>query len=148
MRPVACPAAAGIAIPPWAVLTMLALIFATPVGAADTADPSVVVAMEREFAAYAAGHGWVEAFRRYSAPDGQMAGPGGIATTAASLEGGPAGDRSLAWWPTYAGIARSGDLGFTTGSFSIDAARTPRGQYFTVWKRQPDGGWRWRSARS
>ena len=143
MRPVACPAAAGIAIPPWAVLTMLALIFATPVGAADTADPSVVVAMEREFAAYAAGHGWVEAFRRYSAPDGQMAGPGGIATTAASLEGGPAGDRSLAWWPTYAGIARSGDLGFTTGSFSIDAARTPRGQYFTVWKRQPDGGWRW-----
>jgi ketosteroid isomerase-like protein len=124
-------------------IAMLALIFAAPVAAADTADPAVVAAMEREFAAYAAEHGWVEAFHRYSTPDGQMAGPGGIATVAASLEGGPAGDRSLAWWPKLAGIARSGDLGFTTGSFSIDAARTPRGQYFTVWKRQPDGSWRW-----
>jgi ketosteroid isomerase-like protein len=112
-------------------------------GAQPAADPAAVAAMEREFAAYAAEHGWVEAFRRYSAPDGQMAGPGGIATVAASLDGAPAGDRSLAWWPRYAGIAQSGDLGFTTGTFSIDAARTPRGQYFTVWKRQPDGYWRW-----
>lgn len=143
MRRVACPANAGIANLSRAAFTMLALVFATPLAAADTADPAVVAAMEREFAAYAAEHGWVEAFRLYSTPDGQMAGPGGIATVAASLEGGPAGDRSLAWWPKLAGIARSGDLGFTTGTFSIDAARTPRGQYFTVWKRQPDGAWRW-----
>ncbi len=122
---------------------MLAAFLIVSLAAADTADPAVVAAMEREFAAYAAEHGWFEAFRRYSAPDGQMAGPSGIATVAASLEGAPAGDRSLAWWPRLAGIARSGDLGFTTGSFSIDAARTPRGQYFTVWKRQPDGTWRW-----
>jgi ketosteroid isomerase-like protein len=99
--------------------------------------------MEREFAAYAAEQGWAEAFRKYSTPDGQMAGARGIATTAAALEGAPAGDRSLAWWPVLAGIARSGDFGFTTGSFSIDATRAPRGQYFTVWKRQPDGSWRW-----
>lgn len=125
------------------VLAVLAAVLAALPAAADTADPAVVAAMEREFAAYAAEHGWVEAFRRYSAPDGQMAGPSGIATVAESLEGAPAGDSSLAWWPKLAGIARSGDLGFTTGSFSIDAARTPRGQYFTVWKRQPDGAWRW-----
>lgn len=125
------------------VLAILALAFAAPASAAAAADAAVVAAMEREFAAYAAEHGWVEAFRLYSAPDGQMAGPGGIVTTAASLEGAPAGDRSLAWWPVLAGIARSGDLGFTTGSFSIDPTRAPRGQYFTVWKRQPDGSWRW-----
>ena len=143
MRPIACPAVTGNASPSRAAFALLAMVLAAPVIAADTADPAVVVAMEREFAAHAAEHGWVEAFRLYSAPDGQMAGPGGIATVAASLEGAPAGDRSLAWWPLYAGIARSGDLGFTTGTFSIDAARTPRGQYFTVWKREPDGRWRW-----
>jgi len=122
---------------------ILAIVLAAPAGAAAPADPAFVAAMEREFAAHAAEHGWVEAFSRYSAPDGQMAGPGGIATTAAALEGAPANDRSLAWWPTLAGIARSGDFGFTTGSFSIEATRAPRGQYFTVWKRQPDGTWRW-----
>ncbi len=124
-------------------LAILALALAVPAGGAVVADAAVVVAMEREFAAYAAEHGWAEAFRRYSMADGQMAGARGIATTAAALEGAPANDRSLAWWPVLAGIARSGDFGFTTGSFSIDASRAPRGQYFTVWRRQPDGTWRW-----
>jgi ketosteroid isomerase-like protein len=124
-------------------LAILALALAAPAAAAVAADAAVVVAMEREFAAYAAEHGWAEAFRKYSAPDGQMAGMRGIATTGAALEGAAANDRSLAWWPVLAGIARSGDFGFTTGSFSIDATRAPRGQYFTVWKRQPDGAWRW-----
>jgi len=141
MRPVPSPAGTGVLRS--SAIAALAAILAAPPAAADTADPAVVAAMEREFAAHAAEHGWVEAFRHYSTPDGQMAGPGGIATVAASLEGAPAGDRSLAWWPKLAGISRSGDFGFTTGSFSIDAARTPRGQYFTVWKRRPDGSWRW-----
>jgi ketosteroid isomerase-like protein len=124
-------------------LAIVTMSLGAPACATEPADPAIVAAMEREFAAHAAEHGWAEAFRRYSAPDGQMAGPGGIATTAAALEGAPANDRSLAWWPMLAGIARSGDFGFTTGSFSIDASRAPRGQYFTVWKRQPDGAWRW-----
>jgi len=124
-------------------LAILALVLAAPAAAAEVVDAAVVVAMEREFAAYAAEHGWAEAFRLYSAPDGQMAGMRGIAATEAALEGAAANDRSLAWWPVLAGIARSGDFGFTTGSFSIDATRAPRGQYFTVWKRQPDGAWRW-----
>lgn len=122
---------------------ILAIFLGAPAGAVEPADFSVVVAIEREFASYAAEHGWVEAFLNYSAPDGQLAGARGIAATAAALEGAPANDRSLAWWPVLAGIARSGDFGFTTGSFSIDASRAPRGQYFTVWKRQPDGTWRW-----
>jgi ketosteroid isomerase-like protein len=53
------------------------------------------------------------------------------------------GDRNLYWTPSYAGISSSGDLGFTTGPASIDAARTPTIQYFTVWRRQADGSWKW-----
>jgi ketosteroid isomerase-like protein len=52
-------------------------------------------------------------------------------------------NRNLFWWPAFAGIARSGDLGFTTGPVSFDEARTPRGHYFTVWRKQPDGAWKW-----
>lgn len=53
------------------------------------------------------------------------------------------GERDLYWAPVYAGIARSGDLGFTTGPASFDAERTPRIQYFTVWRKQADGTWKW-----
>jgi hypothetical protein len=53
------------------------------------------------------------------------------------------GARNLFWAPVYAGIARSADLGFTTGPASFDAARTPAMQYFTVWRHQPDGSWKW-----
>jgi ketosteroid isomerase-like protein len=49
----------------------------------------------------------------------------------------------LYWAPSYAGIARSGDLGFTTGPASFDATRTAAIQYFTVWRRQADGSWKW-----
>ena len=47
----------------------------------------------------------------------------------------------LVWWPLWAGISRSGDLGFTTGPYTSDGK--PGGYYFTVWATQPDGSWKW-----
>ena len=47
----------------------------------------------------------------------------------------------LFWWPLWAGVSRSGDLGFTSGPYSVDGKR--RGYYFTVWARQADGSWKW-----
>jgi ketosteroid isomerase-like protein len=113
---------------------------ATPPAVAPvTAAP--VIAAEREFAARGAEIGWVAAFREYTAPDGMV---GNFDNAPQSLAETPdQGARNLFWWPAYAGIARSGDLGFTTGPFSVDDARTPRGQYFTVWRRQGDGSWKW-----
>jgi ketosteroid isomerase-like protein len=52
-------------------------------------------------------------------------------------EGGPL----LAWWPNFAGIARSGDLGFTTGPAEANGKRIV--QYFTVWQKQANGRWKW-----
>jgi ketosteroid isomerase-like protein len=104
-----------------------------------SADP--VIAAERAFAARGAEIGWIPAFREYTAPDGMV---GNFENAPQSLAETPDdGSRNLFWWPAYAGIARSGDLGFTTGPFSVDDAHTPRGQYFTVWRRQPDGSWKW-----
>ncbi|MEZ5957874.1 MAG: hypothetical protein R3C27_11765 [Hyphomonadaceae bacterium] len=128
---------------------MRALVLAVVLGgcassaAVEPADPVVVVAVERAFAARGAEIGWVPAFREFTAPDGQLS-QAEIVSAPETLAATPDdGSRALFWWPAYAGIARSGDLGFTTGPFSVDEARTPRGQYFTVWRRQADGSWKW-----
>lgn len=114
---------------------------ATAPSTGRSVTPAPVIAAERAFAARGLEIGWVAAFREYTAPDGMV---GNFENAPQSLAAAPDdGARNLFWWPAYAGIARSGDLGFTTGPFSVDEARTPRGQYFTVWRRQPDGSWKW-----
>lgn len=106
--------------------------------------PAPVIAAERAFAARAGEIGWIPAFCEYSAASGQTIAPTGLVNAheqMCALEDD--GERNLFWSPSLAAIARSGDFGFTTGPVSFDAARTPRGQYFTVWRRQADGAWRW-----
>ncbi len=54
----------------------------------------------------------------------------------------------LTWEPSYVDVATSGDLGYTYGSFvysskdSIGNLVSKEGVFHTVWKRQPDGTWR------
>lgn len=110
---------------------------------APRADVGEVITAERAFAARAAEVGWIPAFREYATDDASMGQPG-YPNAQATLAAVPDdGNRDLQWWPAFAGVSRSGDFGFTTGPVSFDAARTPRGHYFTVWRKQADGGWRW-----
>jgi ketosteroid isomerase-like protein len=106
-----------------------------------TADP--VIAAERAFAADGAERGWAAAFRRAAAPDAITLSPDPVNAheNLARFEGD--GERTLDWRPAYAGVARSGDFGFTTGPFQIRGRDGIIGHYFTVWRRQPDGGWKW-----
>jgi ketosteroid isomerase-like protein len=53
----------------------------------------------------------------------------------------------LVWQPVFAGISRAGDLGYTTGPWQFkndikDAKFSAFGNFMTVWKKQPDGKWR------
>lgn len=103
-----------------------------------------IVAAEREFAAYAGENGWISAFRTYSAPDGVVISNGQIRNARALFNARPeSGSRTLTWWPAVALISRSGDLGFTSGPYAVDDTGQIQGQYFTVWKLQPNGHWRW-----
>ena len=58
------------------------------------------------------------------------------------------GGSSLSWHPIYADVAGSLDLGFTIGEYSVTSLSTSGatiqrfGKYLTVWKRQPDGTWK------
>jgi ketosteroid isomerase-like protein len=52
----------------------------------------------------------------------------------------------LEWQPAQAGVARSGDMGFTTGPWKLTDARRPgdvrHGVFFSVWQRDKAGVWR------
>lgn len=102
-----------------------------------------VIAAERAFAARAAETGWVAAFRDYAAPDAVTLSPGPVNAQQqlAQIEGD--GETTLDWRPAFAGIARSGDFGFTTGPFQIRGREGVVGHYFTVWRREPGGSWKW-----
>ena len=59
----------------------------------------------------------------------------------------PPGFTGFQWRPEHGTVARSGDLGFTTGPVTPRGEKPPgagqAGRYFTVWRRQPDGTWRY-----
>jgi ketosteroid isomerase-like protein len=126
------------------IATVVALLAASgaPV-AARPADVRPVVEAERAFARMAGNRDVNAAFLHFAAPDGIVFQPGPVNAREA-LAVRPMPRIQLDWWPVYAGIAASADLGFTTGPYSLrDGAREAHGWYFTVWKRQADGRWRW-----
>lgn len=124
------------------VLILAGCATSAPPSADISADP--IIAAERAFAADAATRGWAAAFRRAAAADAQTLSPDPVNAqdNLATIEGD--GGTNLDWRPALAGIARSGDFGFTTGPFLIRGGDGRIvGHYFTVWRRQPDGGWKW-----
>jgi hypothetical protein len=114
---------------------------------APPASPAPVIAAERAFAARAGVIGIAPSFLEYMtdaaivfSPDPRLARAvyGGRPAPKLPKDGGTL----LNWWPNFAGLARSGDLGFTTGPATVNG-QAPGVFYFTVWARQPDGGWKW-----
>jgi len=107
--------------------------------------PDAIVAAERAFAADGFERGVKASFLAYSADDAIVFVPAPANAHeifAAAPDPDPQNPRPpLVWWPLYAGIARSGDLGFTTGPYAVGDER--RGHYFTIWKKQADGDWKW-----
>jgi ketosteroid isomerase-like protein len=57
-------------------------------------------------------------------------------------------DFTLVWHPDKVGVAGSGDLGYTSGTYDWSykdpsgKAISDKGKYLTVWKKQADGSWK------
>lgn len=108
---------------------------------ARAADPAPVIAAERAFAADALTLGFKASFLKHSTAGAIVMQPGPLNAHEA-LKGQPdKGGPKLYWWPAWAGLAASGDLGFTTGPYTVSGKHV--GYYFTVWKKQPGGMWKW-----
>jgi ketosteroid isomerase-like protein len=129
----------------WLSIALVASSCATAGRVADeaiSADP--VVAAERAFAARHQSVSVKRAFAEFAAPDGVALTPEGTKNVQAFIATWPDRDNKgfISWWPDMAGIARSGDLGFTTGPASFGGGQR-YSNYFTIWKKQADGGWKW-----
>jgi ketosteroid isomerase-like protein len=86
--------------------------------------------------------GWVDAF----APDGVKWGGGTIVHGHDAIRADIAsllGDAKLVWQPVGSRMGPSGDVGFTVGTFVLNASgkAAAKGSYLTVWRKQPDGRW-------
>jgi ketosteroid isomerase-like protein len=123
-----------------------ALLAAIPAAAQAQANAAPVIAAERAFAARAAEVGVAQSFLDFMTDDAIVFAPAPV-NARELYSSRPAGKSPkeggalLAWWPNWAGIARSGDLGFTTGPAEVNGKRSLN--YFTVWRKQADGRWRW-----
>lgn len=120
-------------------LAALALVAATP----SVSTIETLVQSERDFAATSARADMRTAFLTYLAEDGMVFGKEAVNGRTFWQEQ-PTPSAKLTWRPAYAGIAGSGDLGFTTGPYELtrDGAPSSYGWYASVWKLQPDGSWK------
>jgi ketosteroid isomerase-like protein len=108
-----------------------------------------LVDAERAFAAAAQTRGWRAAFIEYFAGDAVAftPSPAPMQPRLRSQPNRPASQEELSWEPRVGDVAASGDLGWLTGPSTFVDHTTEgfvpqHGNYFSIWKRQPDGQWR------
>jgi ketosteroid isomerase-like protein len=106
--------------------------------------PSVAVQQiedtERAFAQAVAQSGIAAGFRQFAAPDAVLFLPDPVPAGPELAGARWAGE--FLWRPQYVAVAPSGDLAFSAGPSLLRGARPYGGFYLTVWKRQPDGSWK------
>lgn len=105
-----------------------------------------VVNAERSFAQHALSHSIKQAFLQYLDSNGVVFTEGGEQNGIKFWEKAQETEAKLQWYPTFAGIAAAGDLGFTTGPFEFRQTLTGpllgAGQYTTVWRKTEKGEWK------
>jgi ketosteroid isomerase-like protein len=133
-----------------AILTVILLTAACASTRARTnpeAGREALMRTDSEFSKMSEARGAAAAFAAYVAPEGivlaEYPARRGIAAVEAQFSAAPPGSR-LTWKPGMADVAASGDLGYTVGTYEL---RSPgglirTGKYMTIWKKQPDGSWK------
>ena len=111
-----------------------------------------LIRTEADFCTMARAQGIPAAFAHFIAPDGILfdADPqkhrGADAVAQRYGDTRPGG--VLNWAPSFAEVSDSGDLGYTWGRYEYRGTgpdgqpRVATGYFLTIWKRQPDGTWR------
>ena len=113
--------------------------------------PEDLIRLDMEFSELSREKGMIFAFLEYAADSAVLLQSGvmpmvGKTTIARAFNGVSDSGFVLTWEPLYADISSSGDLGYTYGLFSsfIKAdSSVVRGKYVTIWKKQPDGSWKY-----
>jgi len=132
-------------------LLAAAIASSAPAQNRRSVDPlTAMVATERAFSRMSEEKGIRESFTEFIAEDGILFRPGAVFGKKWMRENPLPRSTTrplLVWQPIFAGISRAGDLGYTTGPWQFkndikDAKFSAFGNFMTVWKKQPDGKWR------
>jgi ketosteroid isomerase-like protein len=119
--------------------------------AQDRQSPiEAMVHTERSFAQTSVEQGIRPAFMAFIADDGTLFRPRAVRGKEWMIAHPlPPSDKrpELNWWPTVAGMASAGDMGYTSGPWQFksdvkDAKPSGFGHFITVWRKQADGTWR------
>lgn len=130
----------------WRISLILVVSALAGCSSQPPADPMVLVNTERAFAAAATEKGVRDAFLEFSDYDAVMFVPGAVRVKN-HYGVSPKRPDLLSWFSTYAEIASSGDLGWTTGPWEwrekpTDSVPQGTGHYVTIWKKQADSTWK------
>jgi ketosteroid isomerase-like protein len=132
----------------------LAAAWLAPVVAAQHGDPipTDLIKMadtERAFAARALVVGWKQAFLEYFADNavGFDDNQAGLAREQIARSPDPPKDLQLIWAPRYGDVSSTGEFGYLIGPVrnvlpSRNNGRPRHSNYASIWKRQPDGGYK------
>ncbi len=128
------------------IISAVVALFMPAVALAQTASTvEAVVAAEAAFAKQSAQTSMEAALLAHSTPtalvtdNGKLANAQTMWRTRTSKPG-----RKLTWYPVLVDAAQSGDLGYTTGPWTLLQNDRPQaaGEYVTVWRKQLDGKWK------
>ncbi len=113
----------------------------------NTGDANEIIQADKQFCQYSVKEGFFKAFLRYADNNivklGDEQFPVIGKKEMAKVFGDRSGTKDLIWTPVEGEVAESGDLGYTWGNWHLtNKDTTYYGNYFTVWKKQPDGTWK------
>ena len=135
------------------ICVTLLLAFVALASAQQANEKSALQSMidtELAFARMAAEQGTRPAFMAFIAEDGILFRPRAVKGKQWMVDHPlPPSDKRplLSWYPSVAGIAAAGDMGYTTGPWKFkgdikDANPSAFGNFLTIWKKQADGSWK------
>ncbi len=113
---------------------------------AQPSDLELMVSTERAFAQRAAERGTRDAFLAFMSDESIVFAPGPV-NGKKSWGERPARPGLLSWQPSYADISQAGDMGYDMGPWEF-RPKGPGdkpvafGQFMTIWKKQPDGSFK------
>jgi ketosteroid isomerase-like protein len=129
---------------------ILLIVFFTSFFAVIAADLqsefTAMVQAERDFAKASVEKGRREAFLTYLSKDSIVFNPGPSSGQAYAEKMPQQSTGVLDWYPEYAEISGSGEMGYTTGPWKyadkIKPDSVAYGQFNSIWQKQSDGQWK------
>lgn len=136
-----------------AVVACLLFLALTLGGSAQNTTQSPLVEMvetEQAFSKASHDRGTRESFMQFIADDGILFRPKAVLGKQWMIDNPlPRSDKRslLAWQPVFAVVSTAGDMGYSTGPWEFkadinDPQPSGYGEFITVWKKQPDGTWK------